>query len=64
MTEPMPPDICAAGPSLPAAPPLPMVIAEATSFTGMARRRMRPPCWWKASITWSAPAPSASGARE
>ena len=43
ITEPMPPEICAAGPSLPAAPPLPIVIAEAISFTGMARSRMRPP---------------------
>ena len=64
MTEPMPPEICAAGPSLPAAPPVPIVIAEAVSFTGMTRIRMRAPRLWKASITWSAPAPSASGASE
>ena len=55
MNEPKPLLICAVGPSRPAAPPDPIVIAEATSFTGITRSRVRPPFRWNASIAASVP---------
>jgi hypothetical protein len=60
--EPKPAPIWAMGPSLPAEPPVPMVMAEATILTKGTRFRMKPPRSWKASIMASVPWPSASGA--
>jgi hypothetical protein len=43
--EPKPALICAVGPSRPAEPPEPMVIAEATIFTSGTRARIRRGPW-------------------
>ncbi len=53
----------AVGPSRPADPPEPMVIAEASIFTGATRALIDPPVQCSAFTTVSVPWPSASGAR-
>ena len=55
--------ISAVGPSRPADPPEPMVIAEAIIFTGATRALMAPAVQCRALTTVSVPWPSVSGAR-
>ena len=62
IVDPKPAPISATGPSRPALPPEPIVIAEATNFTRGMRRRMNPSLLWKLFIAASVPCPSASGA--
>src|SRR5579875_627990 len=56
--EPIPADICAVGPSLPALPPDPIVIADATVLTTGILLFISPLLLWKASIAASVPCPS------
>ncbi len=58
----MPEAMSATGPSRPAAPPEPMVMAEATALMGATRARSAPPARWNARTAASVPCPSASGA--
>ena len=51
----------AVGPSRPAEPPEPIVIADAIIFTGATRARMVPPVQCRALTTVSVPWPSVSG---
>ncbi len=60
--EPKPAAISAVGPSRPAEPPEPIVIAEASIFTGATRARSVPPVKCSAFTTVSVPWPSVSGA--
>jgi hypothetical protein len=60
--DPKPDPIWAIGPSFPADPPVPIVIADAMIFTNGTRFRIFPPRRWNASIMASVPCPSASGA--
>ena len=60
--EQTPAPICAQGPSLPAEPPPPSVTRVAMSFTGTTLGSTFPDFLWTASITFSVPCPSASGA--
>ena len=62
MPEPMPAPTWATGPSCPALPPLPIVIAEVSALSAITRRRTTPFMRWKARMTLSVPWPSASGA--
>ena len=57
-----PAPICAHGPSLPADPPQASVTIVATSFTGITAALILPDFVWIASMTFSVPCPSASGA--
>jgi len=59
----IPAAIWAAGPSLPALPPEPMVMAEASALTMGTRCRIMPSRLWNAFITASCPEPFASGAK-
>ena len=61
--EPKPAVMRAVGPSRPADPPEPMVMAEASIFTGATRALIAPPVQWRAFTTVSVPWPSVSGAR-
>jgi hypothetical protein len=45
-SAPSPTEIWAAGPSLPATPPEPMIRAEEIALTSGTRARTWPPCWW------------------
>ncbi len=60
--DPKPAAISAVGPSRPAEPPDPMVMAEASIFTGATRARSIPPVQCSAFTTVSVPCPSVSGA--
>jgi len=61
--EPNPLPICAIGPSRPALPPEPMVMADAIVLTRGTLLLISPLLLWNASITASVPCPSASGAK-
>ena len=61
--DPKPAPICAIGPSRPADPPVPSVIADAIVLIIGMRPRISPRLLWKASIAASVPWPSASGAK-
>ncbi len=63
-TEPKAAEIWAAGPSVPAEPPEPMVSAEATIFTIVTRPRMLSGAWCAAAMAASVPCPPASGASQ
>jgi hypothetical protein len=60
--DPIPAEICAVGPSLPALPPEPIVIAEANPLTNGILLLISPCSLWNALIAASVPCPSASGA--
>ena len=63
MVEPSDAPTCTIGPSRPAAPPEPMVRAEARILTMATRPGMRPPLRRTASITSGIPCPFAEGAK-
>jgi hypothetical protein len=62
-TEPIALPICTIGPSRPAAPPNPIVVADARALIRMTRGRMTPPRSATAAITSGTPCPRASGAK-
>ncbi len=63
ISDPMPALNCAVGPSLPALPPDPMVIAEAINLISGILLLILPWSLWKAFMAASVPCPSASGAQ-
>ena len=62
-TEPIVLPICTIGPSRPAAPPKPIVVAEHSALIRMMRGRSTPPRSATAAMTSGTPCPRASGAK-
>ena len=63
MPDPMADPIWIIGPSRPAVPPKPMVVAEAAILTSTTRGRIRPPAVARAVMTSGTPWPRASRAK-